>query len=59
MRKTLFLSLAAAFLLFGGAAQAGVLTSATWVGSFQGTPFTLTTGGGGVTATGTYSGADD
>ena len=57
MRK--FFTLAAAFMLFtvSGVAQAGTLTSATWAGSFQGTPFTLTTGGGSLVASGTSTGS--
>ena len=51
--KILNLIIAGSFLLFAGASQAGNLTSATWAGSFQGTPFTITTGGGGLTASGT------
>ncbi len=54
MRK--ILTLAAAFMLFAGTAQAGTLTSATWNGAFQGTPFTLTTGGGSLAASGTSTG---
>ena len=38
--------------LGGAASQAAILTSATWVGSFQGTSFTLVTSGGSLTATG-------
>ena len=56
MRKTFVLAAAFMLSVLSGAAQAGTLTSATWVGSFQGTPFTLTTGGGGVTAAGTSTG---
>ncbi len=55
MRKIFVL--AAAFMLFAGTAQAGTLTSATWFGAFQGTPFTLTTGGGSLGASGTSTGA--
>jgi len=54
--KILNLIVAASFLLFAGASQAGTLTSATWNGSFQGTPFTITTAGGGLTASGTSVG---
>ena len=50
---TRILSLTAAFLLFAGAANAGTLTSATWTGNFQGTPFTLVTSGASLTASGT------
>jgi len=39
MRK--FLTLVLAVLWFSGVAQAGTLTSTTWVGDFQGTPFTV------------------
>ncbi len=45
MRKMLTFVVAAGFLLFAGASQAGVLTSATWEGSFQGTPFTFVDSG--------------
>jgi len=58
--KILNLSLAASFLLFAGASQAGTLTSATWAGSFQGTPFLATFGvpggPGGLMASGTSVG---
>jgi len=58
MRSARFnLMVATSCLLLAGAAQAGTLTSATWSGSFQGTPFTLTTAaGGGLTASGTSTG---
>lgn len=51
------LTLVAGFLLLAGTAQAGTLTSATWVGTFHGTPFTLTTGGGSLIASGSSTGA--
>ncbi len=50
------LTLAAAFALLAGTAQAGTLTSATWNGAFQGAPFTLTTGGGSLVASGSSTG---
>lgn len=46
--------------LVGASAQAGTLTSATsatWVGDFQGTPFTLVTSGASLTASGSASGS--
>ncbi len=52
-----FLTLALAALWFSGAAHAGTLTSATWVGDFQGTPFTLVTSGASLTASGSASGS--
>ncbi len=56
MWKLLPLTLAAA-LLFGGPVQAGTLTSATWVGDFAGTPFTLVTSGASLTASGSATGS--
>jgi hypothetical protein len=45
MRSRLFLSLAAAALLVGSAAQAGTLTSATWSTNLQGIALTVTNSG--------------
>ncbi len=43
-------------LLVSTSTHAGTLTSATWVGDFQGTPFTLVTSGASLTASGTATG---
>lgn len=45
------------WLLIAVGADAGTLTSATWVGDFQGTPFTLVTTGASLTASGSASGS--
>jgi len=54
--KILNLIIAASFLLFAGAANAAALTSASWHGSFQGTPFWIFTGSG-LTASGSSTGS--
>lgn len=48
--------MATCWLLTGAAAHAGVLTSATWVGDFQGTPFTLVSSGASLSASGSAAG---
>ncbi len=48
-----FSVLMAAVFLAATSAGAGTLTSATWTGNFQGTPFTLVTSGASLTASGT------
>ncbi len=50
-------SILAVMVVFCAAtAAAGTLSSATWNGALQGTPFTLTTGGGSLVASGTSTG---
>ncbi len=57
MRLPLALIAALGLLLCSASAQAGTLTSATWIGAFQGMPYTLTTGGGSLVASGSSTGA--
>ncbi len=55
MRKSMILVLTV--LVSAATASAGTLSSATWFGSFQGSPFTLTTAGGSLLATGNSTGS--